>query len=182
MALEIVIGPMFAGKTTYALDLVRRYNQQGLRVLVIKPTLDTRFVNLNELTTHNGDSVPCYTTNTLNTITSDFLEGFSVVIIDEAQFFEGLIAFAEFAVDTHHKIVYFIGLSGDSNRRAFGELLNVIPLADKITQLRSQCACGDPAFFTRRLQHGLGQVAIGGSELYRPQCRFCYVYGHNRVF
>jgi thymidine kinase len=182
MALEIVIGPMFAGKTTYALDLVRRYTEQGLRVLVVKPALDTRFVNLNELTTHNGDSVPCYTTDTLNSLTADFIEHFSVIIVDEAQFFQGLIPFTEFAVDTHHKIVYLIGLSGDSDRRPFGEMLSVIALADKITHLKSQCACGDPAFFTRRLQTGLGQIVVGGSEMYRPQCRFCYVYGGNRVF
>lgn len=176
MSLEIVLGPMFAGKTSYALSLVRKYTAQGLRVLVLKPTIDTRFINLNELTTHDGDSIPCYTTDTLNGITAEFLEPFSVVIVDEAQFFQGLVAFAEFTVDTLHKDVYFIGLSGDSNRRAFGELLNTIPLANKITQLSSLCACGKPAFFTRRKQVGLGQVAIGGVELYHPQCRYCHVY------
>jgi thymidine kinase len=182
MALELIIGPMFAGKTTHALDLVRRYNEQGLRVLVVKPAVDTRFVNLNELTTHNGDSVPCYTTSTLNSLTRDFIQHFSVIIVDEAQFFQGLVPFVEFTVDTHSKIVYLIGLSGDSERRPFGELLDTIPFANKITHLKSYCACGNLALFTRRLQTGLDQVAIGGSELYRPECRFCYVYGPHRVF
>jgi thymidine kinase len=182
MALELIIGPMFAGKTTYAIDLVRRYANQGLRVLVVKPAIDTRFVNLNELTTHNGDSVPCYTTCTLNSLTADFIQHFSVIIVDEAQFFEGLVPFVEFAVDTHLKIVYLIGLSGDSDRRSFGELLDTIPLANRITHLHSRCACGNPALFTRRLRTGFDQIAIGGSEMYRPECRFCYVYGGHRVF
>lgn len=176
MSLEIVLGPMFAGKTSYALSLVRKYTAQGLRVLVLKPAIDTRFANMNEITTHDGDSVPCYTVDTLNGLTADFLKPFSVVIVDEAQFFSGLVPFAEFAVDTLHKVVYFIGLSGDSNRRPFGEFLNTIPLANKITHLSSLCICGQAAHFTRRLQTGLDQVAIGGADLYVPQCRTCHVY------
>lgn len=176
MSLEVVLGPMFAGKTSYALSLVRKYTAQGLRVLVVKPALDTRSVNVNELTTHDGDSIPCYTTDTLNGLTADFLAPFSAVILDEAQFFKGLIPFAEFAVDTLHKTVCFVGLSGDSDRRPFGEFLTAIPLADKITHLSSLCLCGRPAHFTRRLQSGYAQVAIGGSELYTPQCRTCHVY------
>ena len=176
MSLEVVLGPMFAGKTSYALSLVRKYTAQGLRVLVVKPAIDTRSADVNELTTHDGDSIPCFTTDTLNGLTADFLAPFSVVILDEAQFFRGLVPFAEFAVDTLHKSVYYIGLSGDSDRRPFGEFLNVIPLADKITHLSSLCVCGRTAPFTRRLQSGYGQIAIGGSNLYVPQCRTCHVY------
>ena len=176
MSLEVVLGPMFAGKTSYALSLVRKYTAQGLRVLVVKPAVDTRSVNVNELTTHDGDSIPCYTTDTLNSLTADFLASFSVVVLDEAQFFQGLVPFAEFAVDTLHKTVYYIGLSGDSDRRPFGEFLNAIPLADKITHLSSLCLCGRPAPFTRRLQTGYAQIAIGGADLYVPQCRTCHVY------
>lgn len=176
MSLEVVLGPMFAGKTSYALSLVRKYTAQGLRVLVVKPAVDTRSVNVNELTTHDGDSIPCYTTDTLNSLTADFLAPFSVVVVDEAQFFQGLVPFAEFAVDTLRKSVYYIGLSGDSDRRPFGEFLNAIPLADKITHLSSLCLCGRPAPFTRRLQTGYAQIAIGGADLYVPQCRTCHVY------
>ena len=176
MSLEIVIGPMFAGKTSYALSLVRKYTAQGLQVLVVKPTIDTRSPNVNEIRTHDGDSIPCFTTDTLNTLTVDFISGFAVIIIDEAQFFKGLIPFTEFAVDTLQKKVYLIGLSGDSDRRPFGELLSAIAVADKVTQLSSLCSCGRPAHFTRRLQTGYDQVAIGGAEMYTPQCRTCHVY------
>jgi thymidine kinase len=176
MSLEVVMGPMFAGKTSYALSLVRKYTAQGLRVLIVKPSIDTRFDNLDEITTHDGDSLPCYTTVTLNGLTADFLSDFSVIILDEAQFFQGLVPFAEFAVDTLHKTVYFIGLSGDSNRRPFGEFLNVIPLADRITNLSSLCLCCQSAHFSRRIRSGYDQIAIGGAELYVPQCRLCYLH------
>jgi thymidine kinase len=176
MSLEVVLGPMFAGKTSYALSLARKYTAQGRKVFVIKPVADTRFPNLNEITTHDGDSLPCYTTDTLDNIAPDFLAPFSVIIVDEAQFFKNLVPFAEMAVDTLQKTVCFTGLSGDSDRRPFGEFLTLIPLADKVTHLASLCICGRPAHFTRRLQSGYGQVAIGGAELYTPQCRTCHVY------
>jgi thymidine kinase len=176
MSLEVVLGPMFAGKTSYALSLVRKYTALEMKVFVVKPQIDTRFQALNEIVTHDGDSLPCYTTDSLNGMTADFLAPYSVIIVDEAQFFAGLVPFVEFVVDTLHKDVFLIGLSGDSDRRPFGEFLNVIPLADKITQLSSLCICGRAAHFTRRLQPGFGQIAIGGSDLYTPQCRHCHVY------
>jgi len=176
MSLEVVLGPMFAGKTSYALSLARKYTANNLRVLVVKHTLDTRSINVNEITTHDGDSFPCYTTNTLNGLSADFLSSFSIVIVDETQFFQGLVPFVEFVVDTLGKDLVLSGLSGDSDRRPFGEFLSVIPLADKITHLSSLCICGKPAHFTRRLQTGYGQIAIGGADLYVPQCRTCHVY------
>jgi thymidine kinase len=176
MSLEIVMGPMFAGKTSYALSLVRKYTAQGLRVFVIKPSIDVRYTARSEITTHNGDSLPCYTTDSLDTITPDVLLPFSVIIVDEAQFFKNLVSFAKLAVDTMSRTVCFVGLSGDANRRPFGEFLTLIPLADTITHLSSLCACGKKAHFTRRLADGDDQIAVGGSEMYAPQCRYCYVY------
>lgn len=176
MSLEVVMGPMFAGKTSYALSLARKYTSQGRKVLVIKPSMDTRFQNVNEITTHDGDSLPCYTTDSLDTISPGFLAPFSVIIVDEAQFFKHLVPFAEMTVDTLQKTACFTGLSGDSDRRPFGEFLNLIPLADKVTKLSSLCICGNPASFTRRLQSGFGQIAVGGAEMYTPQCRMCHVY------
>jgi len=176
MSLEVVLGPMFAGKTSYALSLARKYTALGLKVFVIKPAVDTRYRNLNEITTHDGDSLPCYTTDSLDTISPDFLSPFSAIIVDEAQFFKHLVPFAEMTVDTLHKTVCFTGLSGDSDRRPFGEILNLIPLADTVTYLSSMCVCGRAAHFTKRTQTGQGQVAIGGAEMYTPQCRMCYVY------
>jgi thymidine kinase len=110
----------------------------------------------------------------LNGLTADFLHDFSIIILDEAQFFQGLVEFAKFTVDTLHKTLYCIGLNGDSERRPFGEFLDLIPLADKITHLSSLCICGRSALFSRRIQSGYDQIAIGGAELYVPQCRLCY--------
>ena len=173
MSIEVVLGPMFAGKTSYALSAIRKHTAMGRRVMVVKPSCDTRYGNLHEITTHDGDSLPCITTHTLNALTDDVLEC-EVLVIDEAQFFPGLVAFVQHVAERLHKSVYVIGLSGDYQRKPFGEILNLIPLASKVTLLTAFCVCSRPAHFTRRLNPNSGQVIIGGAESYEPACRACF--------
>lgn len=174
MSIEVVIGPMFAGKTSYALGAIRKHTALGQRVLVIKPACDTRYGAVSEITTHDGDSLPCMTTHTLNSVTDDVLASCDVIVVDEAQFFTGLLYFVV-AAEQRRKSVYVIGLSGDYRRRSFGEIVDVIPLADKVTKLSAICACGSEAHFTRRLHPNLGQVIIGGAESYEAVCRACFM-------
>jgi thymidine kinase len=123
--------------------------------------------------THDGDSLPCITTHTLNALTDDVLEC-EVLVIDEAQFFPGLVAFVQHVAERLRKSVYVIGLSGDYQRKPFGEILNVSPVASKVTLLTAFCVCSRPAHFTRRLNPNSGQVIIGGAESYEPACRACF--------
>jgi thymidine kinase len=175
MSVEVVLGPMFAGKTSYALSAIRKHTALGQRVLVIKPACDTRYGATPEITTHDGDSLPCFTTRTLNAVTPEMMVGCDVVVIDEAQFFVGLYYFVRDAIDAWRKSVYVIGLSGDYQRQPFGEILNVIALANKVTTLSAICLCGAEAHFTRRKNPNSGQVIIGGSEAYEARCHACFV-------
>jgi len=169
------MGPMFAGKTSYALSAIRKHTALGQRVLVIKHSCDTRFGVTSEITTHDGDSLPCLTTDTLNSVTDDMFASCDVILIDEAQFFYALVHFVREAAEHRHKSVYVIGLSGDYRRQPFGEILAVVPYADTVTMLTAICSCGDSAHFTRRLNPNSGQVVIGGAESYAAVCRACFV-------
>lgn len=66
-----------------------------------------------------------------------------VLAIDEAQFFPDLSEFCLNAVDHEGKHVIVAGLSGDSNRQKFGQLLDLMPLADDVMKLTSKCAFCD---------------------------------------
>jgi thymidine kinase len=99
MSLEVVIGPMFSGKTSYAIEVAALYISKNMRVLIVKPTRDTRSIP-NHITTHDGISLPCFETSTLNGLTEQFMANYETIIIDEAQFFQGLVPFVEYAVDT----------------------------------------------------------------------------------
>ena len=59
MSLEIVLGPMFSGKTSYALSYVRKHRAIGRKVLVIKPSIDKRYSSENFVVSHNNEKISC---------------------------------------------------------------------------------------------------------------------------
>ena len=52
-AIELIVGPMFAGKTTRLLQRVSEAEAQGLRVLLVKSRKDDRYSDA-EVVSHSG--------------------------------------------------------------------------------------------------------------------------------
>ena len=177
MSLEVVLGPMFSGKTSYVYSIVKRYRSVNVSVVVIKPTCDNRYSVLPEIVTHDGVRFECVLTNkNLMSLDHEFTKP-KVIIIEEAQFFDDLELFVRCMVDNFHKHVIVVGLDGDYNRKPFGQILQCIPNADKVTKLNAlcvHCADGTPAIFSHRIVDEGGQVLVGGSDKYEPLCRACY--------
>lgn len=179
MSLDILIGPMFAGKSSRILSIVTRYSSIGTPVLVVKHSNDIRYGQAAAIVTHDGHSCPCISVRDLDDIPEDVLLRYQVIIVEEAQFFHHLIPFVEHAVDTHHRNLYLVGLDGDSNRRKFGELLDCIPLADRVERITAfcrRCANGTPGLFSYRKVGPNEQVVVGGANMYEPLCRECYLH------
>jgi thymidine kinase len=177
MSLELIIGPMFSGKTSRIVSIVSRYQALGIPVLVINHGLDTRY-SQQSVSTHDGRKIPSISVFDLSDIDPALLEKYKVLIVDEAQFFKYLVPFVEDMVDTKHKDVVLVGLDGDINRRPFGELLNCIPLADRVEKLDAlchSCADGTPGLFSYRKTGSANQIQIGGAESYETLCRKCYL-------
>ena len=179
MSLHIIVGPMFAGKSSRILDISSRYNAIQTPVLIIKPYSDVRYSQDDEIVTHNNRRTRCIRLRDLEDIPRDLLQSHPVIIVEEAQFFRHLVPFCEHMVDTLGKHLYLLGLDGDSNRRPFGEILQCIPLADtveRITAFCHRCANGTPGIFTRRRSGPHDQqVIVGGPEMYEALCRECYL-------
>lgn len=177
MSLDIIIGPMFAGKSSRIADIVSRYEALGSRVLLVKPECDNRYGE--EHITHNKRKTPCIAVKDLDDIPKNLIQNSDIIIVDEAQFFKYLVPFCEWVVDTHEKKLYLVGLDGDSNRRKFGELLDCIPLADRVEKLHAfckKCANGTPGLFSSRKSGAPRDlIAIGGADLYETLCRECYM-------
>ena len=174
MSLDIVFGPMFAGKSSYILSIVRRNTALRIPVLVIKPNIDTRYSEHAEIVTHDHARIPC---EVVQLLADAQIARYDVIIVEEAQFFSDLVEFVKEAVDRQGKRVILVGLDGDSNRRPFGHLLECVPMADEIIKLKALCArCrdGTPALFTHRQTPNTAQVHVGGAEEYTPLCRACY--------
>jgi thymidine kinase len=74
------------------------------------------------------------------------------------------------------KKIYVGGLDGDFERKKFGQILDLIPMCDKINKLTSLCSIcknGVPGIFSKRLTLETEQTIVG-SDNYIPVCRSCY--------
>jgi thymidine kinase len=181
MSLEILLGPMFAGKSSAILRMVNRYQCLGWKICIITHSSDDRYSAESMLVNHDEMGIPCEKWSSLmNHITDkDFLQA-KLVIIDEAQFFPDLKQFVEYAVDHVGKDVLVVGLDGDADRKPFGQILECIPLADKVQKLTAFCKkCGDgtEAIFSYCNQKKSEQVCVGGAEMYTSLCRKHYLMG-----
>ena len=184
--LEVILGPMFSGKTTKLMTLYQKYNSMNLSVIVINHSFDKRYdANENKVYTHDGFNMPCISTQKLFDMSgsshkSNILEEVDVVLINEGQFFEDLVPFVEILLQ-NNKHIYVCGLDGDFQRKRFGTILDLIPLCDKVTKLTSICSlCRKngkekplPGLFSKRKTHETDVVVIG-SDNYESVCRECY--------
>merc|ERR1711879_726297 len=98
-----------------------------------------------------------------------------VIGIDEGQFFSDLFPFCEKWAD-EGKIVIVAALDGTFQRKAFGTVLNLIPIAEKVTKLSAVCMlrCSRDASFTYRMPTETEVEVIGGADKYVAVCRGCY--------
>ena len=169
MSLKIIMGNMFSGKTTELVRRLKRYEVIGKRILVINSSKDTRCLE-HVLRTHDNMKFDCIKTNDLNELNYQDVD---VIAIDEAQFFIGLKVFVE-KVLKRGKTIILTGLDGDYKQEKIGEILDCIPLADKVFKLSAMCMeCMDGTHgpFTKRIVNSDKVELIGGTEMYRAVCR-----------
>lgn len=183
--IHVILGPMFAGKTTELLRRIKSEKSIGRNVAMIKSSKDTRYA-VDSVVSHDGVKFPCWALPDLACFRKKFgvdaYDQLDVIGIDEAQFFDDLYEFCCNAADNDGKTVILAGLDGDYLRRSFGSVLDVVPLADTVTKLTARCEfCGKRAFFTLRKTEDTRTELIGGAEAYMPVCRQHYVKGHTGI-
>ena len=93
--LEIILGPMFSGKTSKLIDIYKQYTFCNMSVLVINHSADTRYSHTTELCTHDGKKIDCIQVTKLQDILADYIDLFTgnqpvAVLINEGQFFPDL--------------------------------------------------------------------------------------------
>lgn len=170
---------MFAGKTSALQSIIRRHEALGIKCAVYKPVSDTRYGGDFYIYSHDQTKVAAMPVKYLTQ--QQLLESYAeskLIIVEEGQFFEDLYEFVLKAVERDGKHVVVGGLDGDCFRRPFGQILQLIPLADRVTKLNSLCKmCGDGSIglFTFRMTKSKEIVEVGGSEAYMPLCRKHYI-------
>ena len=183
MSLEIYMGPMFSGKSTALLNIIKRNNYMRLSTFCLTSDLDLRYNSDSSITTHTNESYPAHSTKNLNDMKShpEYTTAHSI-IIEEAQFFSDLKDFVLNAVEVDGKHVICAGLDGDSERKPFGQILDLIPYSNFVTKLNANCTrCQERALFTfRKRGETTEQVLVAGADKYEALCRKHYLeFSHN---
>jgi thymidine kinase len=173
--LELFIGPMYSGKTSALIQLYKKYIFCNIPILVINHNLDNRYDD-TLLSSHDKLMIPCVKTKNIKELleTNEY-KCCNVVLINEAQFYTDLLE-SVFIMLSEEKRIYISGLDGDFERKKFGQVLDLIPLCDKVTKMTALCGnCknGEPAIFSMRLSDEKNQLLIG-SDNYLPVCRKCF--------
>ena len=171
MALEIIMGSMYSGKSTELIRRVQRLKSIGMHCLVVNHTNDTR-VQGDFVQTHTGRKLKAVKTDDIVLLNT---KPYDAIAIDEAQFFSNLQPAVAIMVE-NNKHVIVAGLTGDYQRQKFGGILDLIPMADDVTFTRALCqSCshpGRPASFTKRISAEKETVSVVSE--YIAVCRQCY--------
>lgn len=181
--LELIIGPMYSGKTSKLLEIYKQCVFCKIPVIVINHSFDKRY-HTSMLSSHDKIMIPCYQTLHLKdiwNISENNIEEYNnlhksdVILINEGQFFDDLF---EVVIDmlNNNKKIYICGLDGDFELKKFGQILDLIPHCDKVNKITSLCSIcknGTLAIFSLRITNEKEQTIIG-SENYAPVCRNCY--------
>lgn len=174
--LEVIVGPMFSGKSE---ELIRRLNRAFIarqRVQVFKPAIDDRYDNA-AVASHNGRTLDALAVKDVADIRNALDDATQVIGIDEGQFLSGdLVPLALDLADTGKRVIV-AGLDLDFRGEPFGLIPTLLAHAESVTKLSAICGCGKAATRTQRLIGGHPAhyddpvILVGAAESYEPRCR-----------
>lgn len=186
--LRVILGPMFSGKTTELLRVLRKYAIAGYRVVLVKPSIDVRYSS-SRVVSHDGLEMDALVVEPsfagLSKVLGLLLEH-DVIGIDEYQFFEYSGDLIDSLLDlSSERLVIVAALNLDFRGKPWEVVKELLPYAEGIKVLRAVCTyvdrygkkCGRPATRTQRLLDGKPapydspRVLLGGKESYEARCR-----------
>uniref|UniRef100_A0A8C1TUL1 Thymidine kinase n=1 Tax=Cyprinus carpio TaxID=7962 RepID=A0A8C1TUL1_CYPCA len=200
--IQVIFGPMFSGKSTELMRRVRRFQVAQYCCLLIKYAKDTRYSQTG-MATHDKSTMEAVPANRLQDVRSLALQA-CVIGIDEGQFVcfcsslfsQCSLSHTLYALINNHdlwllqfpdtvefceemanmgKTIIVAALDGTFQRKPFGNILNLVPLAESVVKLNAVCMqCFKEAAYTKRLGAEQEVEVIGGTDKYHAVCRACY--------
>ena len=178
--IEVITGPMFAGKSEELLRRINRLKYAKKNFLVFKPLIDNRYSD-TDVVSHEKKSYKAHPISKGVDILKYITRDLEVVCIDEVQFFdEGIIDVVETLANRGIRVIC-AGLDTDFKGDPFPVVANLLARAEIVDKLTAICAiCGKDATRTQRLIDGKPAKAdgpvilVGATESYEPRCRHCH--------
>ena len=172
--IEVIVGPMFSGKSEELIRRLRRAEIGKQRVQIFKPVIDQRF-GKNGIVSHSGLEIPSELVEDGGEIVQKVAPRTEVVGIDEAQFLgETIVADCARLAELGKRVIV-AGLDTDFMGRPFEPMPRLLAVAEEITKLLAICMrCGNPAVHTQRIVASEELIVVGASGMYEARCRRCF--------
>ena len=178
-------GAMNSGKTTAMLQVAHNYEEKGMKVLLLKPSIDTKGDNkvVSRLGIDREVDFLISQTESLKNLLKPFRDNVDCIILDEVQFLK------KFQIDELFEIsiiwdipVICYGLRTDFLMNGFEGSERLLLIAHSIEELKTICQCGKKAITNGRIINGKfvfsgDQCAIDGEKdvTYEPLCGKCFI-------
>ena len=177
-------GAMGSSKTAQALITKYNYEENGLKVWLMKPDADTRD-GQSLIRSRIGLEAQAEPVSPSADLWQLFQHrNCDIIIVDECQFMTPEhIEQLRTIVDEGNTPVICFGLRTDFLTRLFPGSLRLMELADSIQEIKTICDCGNKATVNARIDargHIVtqgAQVVLGGNDSYIAMCHRCYIRG-----
>lgn len=173
MSVKVIMGSMFAGKTSELIRRVKRYRIAGKKIIVFKHSLDCERYSESDIATHDRDTFEAVPVSDSYSM-ERYITNEEVIAIDEVQFFDSdIIPFVKKMNDNNKKLI-LAGLDMDYMGNPFGHMGELCCLADEVIKLHAVCKiCGENAKYSYRNSDTEEQIAVGGAKEYIAVCDNC---------
>nr|WP_211250082.1 thymidine kinase [Mesoaciditoga lauensis] len=185
--IEVVIGPMYSGKTEELIRRVVRRTIARQRGVIFKISSDTR-TKEEKVISRAGTSLEAKVVDVASDALKYVDEGFDYVAFDEVQFFDDKIVDVVKEFVNHGTDVIVAGLNLDFRGEPFESVMKIAAISDEIALLKAVCVvCGEDATRTQRLilKNGKWMPAsksdpvfkVEGEDIqikYEPRCKDCW--------
>jgi len=168
--IEVICGSMFSGKTEELIRRIRRVKLAKQKVKVFKPKRDTRY-NKKKIISHDSNTIKSKSVSSSNKIIK-LSENFDVIGIDEVQFFDDGIVDVCNALANSGKRVIVAGLDMDYKGKPFGQMPNLLAIAEYVTKVHAVCTkTGKMANYTNRIVDSDELILLGDTKKYEALSR-----------
>ena len=175
-------GAMGCSKSAQALITKFNYEERGMKVLLMKPAIDTRDEGI--IYSRIGLKSPALCVGSDVDLYKLYREEYpdrQVIIVDECQFLqpEQVDQLGDIVIDYDVPVLCF-GLRTDFLMHTFPGSQRLFEIAESITEIKSVCRCGSKAIVNARFDENGNivfegeQIALGGNDRYMAMCRKCW--------
>ena len=177
-------GAMNSGKTTLLLQTAFNYEEQGMKVIIAKPSKDLKAGDSisSRLGVERKVDLLLKPDDNIYSIVKKQYQDAACILVDEAQFLEPkqVDQLLKITVDFNIAVIAY-GIRTDFRTKGFPGSIRLLEIAHTIEELKTICKCGKKALFVARFVGGKlvtkgSQVAIDGldSVTYESMCASCY--------